>query len=228
MHPAFEDAPGNAAVSPSATCFPFGIGDLPPVHGRPDDRARHAAFRGSPATALTMRDEIRRLGPEDAADWRARRLEALERHPEAFGASLEEERALPLEAWAGRLEHAVVFGAGRGPQLLGCAGLFVERTRKKRHKAVLFGVYVRVEARGQGLGRALVGRVVEAARERATQLHTAVVTANLGARRLYRELGFVAYGVEPRALEVDGRYLDEELLVLTLEGAPLDAAEHAR
>lgn len=163
-------------------------------------------------------DEVRRLGPDDAAAWRALRLEALERHPEAFGAALEEEAALGLDAWAGRLRSAVVFGAERQRELIGCAGLFLEAARKKRHKAVLWGVYVRADARGAGLGRALVERVIAAARERADQLHTAVVCDNHVARRLYRELGFVAYGIEPRALEVDGRYLDEELLVLHLQG----------
>lgn len=167
-----------------------------------------------------MAEAIRRLGRADAAAWRALRLEALERHPDAFGASLEEEMALPLSGWTGRLESGCVFGAERDRMLVGCAGLFVERTAKKRHKAVLWGVYVRREARGSGLGRRLVGAVIDAARDVAGQLHTAVVTDNIGARELYRRLGFVAYGIEPRALAVDGRFLDEELLVLDLAGRP--------
>lgn len=165
-----------------------------------------------------MGEALRRLGPADAAAWRALRLEALERHPDAFGASLAEEMSLPLSGWAGRLEAGCVFGAERSGELVGCAGLFVERTAKKRHKAVLWGVYVRREARGAGLGRRLVETVIDAAREAAGQLHTAVVTDNRAACALYRKLGFVPYGIEPRALEVEGRFLDEELLVLDLGG----------
>ena len=45
---------------------------------------------------------------------------------------------------------------------------------------------------------------------------------NAAARHLYSSLGFVRYGVERRSLIVDGRWLDEVLLVLYLQ--PLDAA----
>ncbi|HEX6141093.1 MAG TPA: GNAT family N-acetyltransferase [Geminicoccaceae bacterium] len=208
------------------TCFPFGIGEPPrgplPVEAPVEAPGEVAAQRMS---GIASADGIRRLEPADAEPWRALRLEALERHPEAYGASLQEERALSPEAWRARLERALVFGLWSGPALCGCAGLFVEQTQKKRHKAVLWGVYVRAEARGRGLGRALVGRAIDAARTQARQLHTAVVIDNLAARRLYRRLGFVAYGIEPRALEVAGRYLDEELLVLDLDRCASGAVE---
>lgn len=194
------------------TCFPFRVADPPSA---PATGAGAASVRIAPEAERLM-DEVRRLGPDDAVVWRALRLEALERHPEAFGSSLEEEAALEPEAWVDRLRRTVVFGAVRDGELVGCAGLFLEAARKKRHKAVLWGVYVRAEARGSGLGRALVERVIGAARERAGQLHTAVVSDNRPARRLYQDLGFVPYGLEPRAIQVDGRYLDEELLVLDL------------
>ena len=84
---------------------------------------------------------------------------------------------------------------------------------------MLWGVYVKAEMRGAGLGRVLVQAVIEAARPEARQLHTAVVTENPVARQLYQTLGFRSYGIEPRALEVDGRFLDEELLMLDLDGA---------
>ena len=206
------------------TCFPFGIGD-PPCAPLPGEAAGALATRR--ISDIASADGIRRLDAADAEPWRALRLEALERHPEAYGASLQEERALSPEAWRGRLERTLVFGLWSGAALCGCAGLFVEQTQKKRHKAVLWGVYVRAEARGRGLGRALVGRAIDAARTQARQLHTAVVIDNTAARRLYRQLGFVAYGVEPRALEVAGRYLDEELLVLDLETCASGAAEGA-
>lgn len=231
MHPHSKSAPGKIAsagsdgigaasgtgIAAPATCFPFGIGDppcVPPLAAPVGGPASHRA--GDAAVA----DRVRRLGPGDAEHWRALRLEGLDRHPEAFGGSLQEERALSPEAWRARLERTPVFGIGDGPTLSGCAGLFVEQMHKKRHKAVLWGVYVRANARGRGLGRALVERVIGAATSQARQLHTAVVVDNLPARRLYRQLGFVAYGVEPRALEVGGRYLDEELLVLHLDSGP--------
>jgi ribosomal protein S18 acetylase RimI-like enzyme len=87
------------------------------------------------------------------------------------------------------------------------------------HKGLLWGVYVRAAVRGQGLGRALVTQVIGHARERVAQLHAAVVTGNAVARGLYRDLGFVPYGLEPRALKVGEQYFDQELMVLMLDDA---------
>ena len=57
-----------------------------------------------------MNFTIRPLGFEDAALYRAIRLEALAAHPDAFGAAFEEEAARPLEAFAERLAGSTVFG----------------------------------------------------------------------------------------------------------------------
>ena len=87
---------------------------------------------------------------------------------------------------------------------------------KRAHKAVLWGMYVRRTARGTGLARGLVEAVIDHARERAVLVQLSVVSDNLVARRLYGSLGFEPYGVEARSLKVDGRYLDEVLMVKML------------
>ena len=46
------------------------------------------------------------------------------------------------------------------------------------------------------------------------QIQLSVVTTNESARRLYRSLGFQVYGLEPAALKLDGRDLDEEHMYL--------------
>jgi len=43
-----------------------------------------------------------------------------------------------------------------------------------------------------------------------------VTTGQLAARRLYESLGFKAFGREPRALLVNGKYVDEDYYVLLL------------
>lgn len=40
--------------------------------------------------------------------------------------------------------------------------------------------------------------------------------ANVVARRLYASLGFTEYGIEMHSLKVEGRYLDEVLMVKIL------------
>ena len=160
---------------------------------------------------------VRRLGREDAAAFQGLRLEALAHDPCAFAASHDEEARQSLTDVTSRLERQPVFGGFADGALLGVAGFAVPPPVTKRHKGLLWGVYVREAARGRGLGRALVAQVVEHARAHVVQLHAAVVTTNHPARRLYRSLGFTTYGLEPRGLACAGRYFDQELMVLMLD-----------
>jgi ribosomal protein S18 acetylase RimI-like enzyme len=160
---------------------------------------------------------VRRLGPENAAAFQALRLEGLMRHPCDFAASHDEEVGESLAEITARLERQPVFGALDGADLIGMAGFAVPSLAKKRHKGVLWGVYVRETARGRGLGRALVLALIEHARAHVVQLHAAVVTSNAAARELYRSLGFATYGLEPRGLACAGQYFDQDLMVLMLD-----------
>jgi ribosomal protein S18 acetylase RimI-like enzyme len=173
--------------------------------------------------AAAMTHAVRILGPADAPAFRAVRLEALRLHPEAFGASFEEEAARDDAAFAARLAPpppGAVFGAfdGAGAALLGTAGLHVDRALKSRHKGLVWGVHVRPEARGRGLGAALLAAVVAHARAAGLErLHLAVGTGNAPARALYDAAGFVSWGVEREALRLGpGRTVDEEHRVLEL------------
>ncbi|HSA79899.1 MAG TPA: GNAT family N-acetyltransferase [Geminicoccaceae bacterium] len=160
--------------------------------------------------------EVRLLSGADAAAFLALRLEALARHPAAFAAAFDEEADLPLAEVAFRLEHGPVFGAFLGGALVGSAGLAIPARAKKCHKGDLWGVYVREEDRGQGLGRRLVEAVIAHARGQLDQLHATVTRGNHAAHELYRSLGFQTYGLEPRGLKVGEAYFDQELLVLLL------------
>jgi GNAT superfamily N-acetyltransferase len=169
---------------------------------------------------------VRLLGPADAAAYQALRLDSLRRHACAFRASFDEESGQSLQEAAARIEADAIFGGFFGGfcggfcggTLCGLAGLEIPHARNKRHKGVLFGVYVCPDRRRAGLGSALVSRVIEHARGRVDQLHAAVVVTANPARALYRKLGFVPYGLEPRALKVGQAYFDQELLVLPLDG----------
>src|SRR5450756_150960 len=106
--------------------------------------------------------EVRRLEAHDIADYRELRLEGLRSHPEAFGASWEEESAKPAAWWAERLQTSIVLGGWIDDSpLLGVAGLHVNVAAKLRHKGILWGMYVRPAARGTGLAASLVQRVIE-------------------------------------------------------------------
>ena len=159
---------------------------------------------------------IRPLRPDDAELYRTIRLEALRAHPEAFSSSADLEGAQPLTWFAERLTVNVVFGAFREATLLGTAGFRGQSAVKQAHKATLWGMYLRPEARGSGLARRLVEAVLDHARGRVELIQLAVVADNVVARRLYASLGFTEYGIEVHSLKVDGRYLDEVLMVKIL------------
>jgi ribosomal protein S18 acetylase RimI-like enzyme len=157
--------------------------------------------------------EIRLLAPGDAAMFRDVRLEALRQNPEAFASTFEQEKNKPPSWFQERISQADIFGAFIEDELLGIVGFRAQDRSKTKHKAVLWGMYVRAIARNSGLGRRLVDAVVKHASERVEQLQLTVVSENRTAYRLYKNLGFVEYGRETKALKQDGRYYDEILMV---------------
>ena len=171
---------------------------------------------------------IRPLRVDEAALYRDIRLEALRTHPEAFGASFEQEAARPLGFFAERLSGQegmtgptgisgnVIFGGFQDAAVLAIAGFIVQSGLKREHKGTLWGMYVRPEARGTGLASLLVEAVLDHARDRVELIQLSVIADNVIARRLYASLGFEPYGIEERALKVEGRYLDEVLMAKLL------------
>jgi RimJ/RimL family protein N-acetyltransferase len=161
---------------------------------------------------------IRPLAAADAAAYRHLRLEALERHPEAFWESHAEFSRDDVATVARRLAAVTVpeaiFGAFVDAALVGSIGFGVERRIKVLHKGVIWGVYVTAAARGRGIARALVAHVLDHARQHVALVQLAVAIDNHAARRLYGQAGFATFGVERDALRVDGRSYDEELMAL--------------
>ena len=160
--------------------------------------------------------ELRRLAPADAALFREIRLEGLEGDPDAFGSTFEDENAQPLAFFEQRLGNSAVFGAFRGPELLGIAGFRVQPGPKHAHKGLLWGMYVRPTARRIGIGRKLVEAIIAHARRHVELLQLFVIADNTPARRLYASLGFVEYGVEHHATKYRGQYHDDVLMALPL------------
>ena len=164
---------------------------------------------------------LRRLSASDAEGFRELRLEGLRNHPEAFGSSWEEESEKPLAWFRERLEKSTVLaGVADDGQILGVAALAVQEALKTRHKGFLWGMYVRPEARGTGLAAALVERLLSEAQGTVEEVQLVVVTTNEAAIRLYSRYGFKPYGIERRALKVQGRYYDELLMTCSIGDVP--------
>jgi GNAT superfamily N-acetyltransferase len=166
--------------------------------------------------------EIRLLTGTDGNAYRYLRLRALQEHPEAFGASFEEEEHLTSEQFAQQLQegppNTLYFGAFLENRLVGMLLLQRYIRSKVRHKAMLSGMYVVPEARGQQIGRALLAAVLAHARtlEGLEDLTLAVTVGNDAARQLYLAAGFTPYGIEPHYIRVAETYFAIEWMHLSL------------
>lgn len=166
---------------------------------------------------------IRTLTSADAESYRALRLQSLQQHPEAFLSSYEAEVKLSIETTRIRLDssdgHFTLGAFLDGEQrLAGMATFFRESRPKIQHKAHVYAVYVDPVARNHGIGRALMLELIARAKVAPglTQLTLSVTSSNLAAKRLYESLGFIRYGTEPRAMRLEGEYLDEDLMAMLL------------
>lgn len=167
-----------------------------------------------------MLAEVRILSASDAEDVFELRHEALRDSPLAFLASPEDDVASSVESVRDLLSGSVnslVFGIS-DTRLEGMVGLYRDRHVKASHKVHLWGMYVRPEARGQGLGRQLLDLALNHARglDGARSVHLGVSEAAVNAKKLYERAGFEIWGIEPEALCYSGQQIREFHMMMPL------------
>lgn len=107
--------------------------------------------------------------------------------------------------------------AERDGRIVGSAGIEVVEDREKlRHRAA-FGISVVRACWGLGIGRALAEACIECAQKAGyAQMELDVVAENVRAIALYKSLGFVEWGRNPKGFRArDGRW--QELVLMRLE-----------
>lgn len=114
---------------------------------------------------------------------------------------------------------SLVMGAFFKGELVGMAGFFRERHLKTRHKGRIWGVYVRANCRGTGLGGKLLLALLKRIKKLPglEQVNLSVSCSQAVAKNLYRSLGFETFGVEDNALKIGDAYLSEEYMVMRLK-----------
>ncbi len=171
-----------------------------------------------------MNTHVRLLTPPDAGQLFELRRQALHDSPFAFSASPEDDRASSVAAVRELLDRApesVVFGAFTD-QLAGMLGLYRLEQRKTAHVAMIWGVFVAPQWRGQGVAARLLDAAITHARALPgiSSVQLSVNETTPGAQRLYEKFGFRVWGVEVDALRFNGRSTSESHMSLSLE-APL-------
>jgi ribosomal protein S18 acetylase RimI-like enzyme len=167
--------------------------------------------------------DVRILTEKDAEAFWNIRLRALRDNPESFGATFEEflERGIAGVTQGLRKKTTspddVTFGAFERT-IVGIAGFRREEEAKRHHKAVIWGMYVPREARGKGIGKALLEAAIAYAKTLPDleQINLSVVLTSREARGLFISLGFEPYGLERHALKLQNKYFDQELMTLRL------------
>jgi GNAT superfamily N-acetyltransferase len=141
---------------------------------------------------------IRRIRPDEGSRLRTLRLRALADAPMAFGSTLARESTFTDAAWQERAQRGasgadgVTFVAELEGEWVGIVtGLPRDPDAPEDPRAVLVGMFVSGEARGHGVGAALVDAVVGWARQRKAEgLGLWVTATNATAIALYRRCGF--------------------------------------
>jgi RimJ/RimL family protein N-acetyltransferase len=168
---------------------------------------------------------IRPIRLDDLDAFRAMRIEAVRDCPLGFTADLAMVEARTDDEWRQQVARStgdgrdVIMLADAGPErgLAGMAGVFTMEQPKLAHVGTVWGVYVRPAFRGRGVGERLLRACIDwAGRQGRVTLKLGVTAGNDAARRCYERVGFTTYGVEPVAVQWEGRFYDELLMVLRL------------
>ncbi len=135
---------------------------------------------------------LRLITDEDWERWRNLRLAALRESPEAFCASLRDWEDADEARWRGRLRE-VPFNAI--VEIDGAPAGMVSAETIAPDGVELLSLWVAPQARGRGIGDALVRAVIDwAAARGASHVELEAIVGNDPARELYRRSGFVAVG----------------------------------
>jgi RimJ/RimL family protein N-acetyltransferase len=161
---------------------------------------------------------IRRIQSQDTGQYQKLRLKALTTDPDAFLATMEEEKARNLESIEQQINSDHILGAFLEDKLIGALSLIEQKPSKFNHIGILGGMYVDLEFRNLGIGRKLLEIMLDYVRSipKFYSLQLKVVTTNYPALRLYESFGFTCWATEKNALFHKGKYADQHHYMLVI------------
>ncbi|MGW7379412.1 N-acetyltransferase family protein [Streptomyces sp. NPDC054794] len=152
-----------------------------------------------PYIRTALPDDDEELGVLDRATWS--HLHAVVPAPQPPYAPFFDDRHSAADTLVAELDRRIV-----GYLRLG----FATPLAANVHVRQIQGLAVAEEARGRGVGRALIRAAVEETRRRgARRITLRVLGHNAPARKLYESEGFVVEGLLPEEFLLDGKYVDD-------------------
>jgi ribosomal protein S18 acetylase RimI-like enzyme len=153
--------------------------------------------------------KIEKLNEDRWQDFRDLRLEALKTEPIAFSSSYEEEQLLPESVWRESIKDVLFAVSDNKP--VGMVGNFRNNRIKTNHVCEIYGMYVRREYQGQGIGNKLMAAVLEEIQKLkgVTKIKIGVNPTQKAADHLYQKYGFKAAGHFKKEMCVNGIFYDE-------------------
>lgn len=159
---------------------------------------------------------IERLKPQHAKALNRLTIDAIRDFPAAFTTDLSQVRHRPVGMLIDHLrelERTAGFRLGAfdpGGELVGTVRLIPRTGPKLAHCADVVFLHVRGDRQREGIGRALLERLIDEARriDGLEQLELSVSSDSRAALRLYERLGFEATGVHRRQIRIGETYHD--------------------
>lgn len=132
----------------------------------------------------------------------------------ATGLATFETGAPTWEEWDARhLPFARITAKAKADEVLGWAALSPVSTRRVYSGVAEVSVYVAANARGQGVGRVLLQRLIEESEANAIwSLQASIFPENLASLRLHESCGFRVVGVRERIAKLNGIWRDTVIL----------------
>ncbi len=158
----------------------------------------------------------RTLTVEDYPAYDALRGMALDFVPEAFGSTNQEEIPHRKNRFESNVTHkeSFIVGAFDDDELVGMVGFLKLEKIKLKHKGIIWGMFVKPEMQGRGIGSELMKFTLEKAAkiQHLQKINLDVNAENQAAIRLYEKMGFISFGVEKNALLVNNKMYDTILM----------------
>lgn len=165
-----------------------------------------------------MITDMRVLTPADQPHWRAMRLEALERFPEAFLITASEQRNRAASEDRAMLAKGTWRGLFHDDTLIGIAALSQMKYAAGAHRFELGSFHIREAFWGSGVAQQFLDALIAEARQKGgLQVELSVAAHNPRAIRFYERNGFERFGTQPRAIILDGAAQDDFFYVKMLD-----------